>query len=136
MFPRGELRAVVPQVNGTSLIELARRVELGPATVGGTPDRAGVYAGLVVGERADWAHWFLDDHPLSWSGDGDSCLLGRVCGDTGCRPLSATVTVTDREITWPTFRAGHRTWDLCELGPFVFLRSQYQAALDVASRTG
>ncbi len=127
----GEVNTVTPDVNGTSLIELARQVELGPATDEREPDMAGAYAGLVVGamERVDWAHWYLNDHPQSWFGDGDSCLLGCICGDTGCWPLSAKVTMPRGQVMWSKFRTGHRSWDLRALGPFIFHRDQYKAAL-------
>lgn len=111
---------------------MARRVELGPATEDGQPDRAGSYAGLVVGERVDWTHWFLDDQPPSCFGDGGSCLLGCACGGAGWWPLSAKVAVADSQITWSTFRTGHRSWDLRKLGPLTFHRSQYEAALTAA----
>lgn len=132
----GEVNTVTPYVNGTSLIELARRVELSPATEDREPDRAGAYAGLVVGvaERFDWAHGYLNDHPQSWFGDGDSCLLGCICGDTGCWPLSAKVTTPRGQVIWSRFRTGHRSWDLRALGPFFFRRAQYQAALVAAAR--
>jgi hypothetical protein len=125
----GEAVTVTPYVNGTSLIELARRVELGPASVQRERNLAGAYAGLVVDEQEQWQHWYLDDQPQSWFGDGDSCLLGCICGDTGCWPLTAKVTVTESEVSWAEFRTGHRAWDLRRLGPFTFERAQYDAAL-------
>jgi hypothetical protein len=125
----GEVVTVTPYVNGTSLIELARRVELGPAGEQGESDLAGAYAGLVVGEQERWSHWYLDDQPQSWFGDGDSCLLGCTCGDTGCWPLTAKVTVTGDQVSWAAFRTGHRSWDLRQLGPFTFQRAQYYDAL-------
>lgn len=127
----GDVNTVTPYVNGTSLIELARRVELGPATEQGEPDRAGAYVGLTIGvtQLVDWEHWYLNDQPQSWFGDGDSCLLGCPCGDTGCWPLTAKITMANNQITWSRFRTGHRSWDLRTLRPFTFRRNQYQAAL-------
>lgn len=127
----GDLLTVTPYVNGISLIELARRVENDPAIRDGQPTLAGSYAGLAVGglERRVWAGWFLNDDADTWFGDGDSCLLGCTCGVTGCWPLTAMVAVGPDRITWSHFRTGHRDWDLGDLGPFVFDRARYEAAL-------
>lgn len=124
----GEVITVTPFVNDVSLVELARVVELSPATERGEPDLAGAYAGLVVDEQ-QWRGWYLNDEPQSWFDDGDSCLLGCTCGDTGCWPLTAKVTMTAGQVTWAEFRTGHRPWDLHRLGPFRFSRAQYDAAL-------
>lgn len=123
---------VTPYVNGTSLIELAGHTEVGAATEGGERHLAGSYAGLTIDGSANGASWYLNDAPQSWFGDGDSCLLGCECGETGCWPLTAAVAVTDSEITWSRFRTGHRSWDLSGLGPFAFRRDQYVRALTAA----
>ncbi len=125
----GEVDTVTPYVNGISLIELARRAELRPATEQGEPGPAGSYAGLVIAERRDWKHWYLNDDPQTWFGDGDSSLLGCICGATSCWPLTARVSVADSQITWSEFRTGLRSWDLRRLGRFVVQREQYNAAL-------
>lgn len=131
MLGVGNVNTVTPYVNGTSLIELARRVELGQATKQSEPDLAGAYAGLAIGmtQLVDWKPWYLNDEPQSWFGDGDSCLLGCTCGETGCWPLTAKVAVSHDRVTWSGFRTGHRAWDLRMLGPFTFHRDQYKAAL-------
>jgi hypothetical protein len=79
----GEVITVTPLVNGVSLVELARVVELSSATEHGEPGLAGAYAGLVVDELEHWRGWYLNDEPQTWFGDGDSCLLGCTCGDVG-----------------------------------------------------
>lgn len=132
MLGAGELISVTPYVNGTSLIELARRVEREPAAADGQPDLAGAYAGLVVYGPASrsWAGLFLDTGGAdTWFGDGDSSLLGCTCGDTGCWPLTALVVIDDDTVTWSHFRTGHRDWDLGDLGPFRFQRAAYESAL-------
>ena len=115
----GEVVTVTPYIGGVSLVDLARRAEAAPARADREPDRAGSYAGLVVG-RARWQVWF---------GDGDSCVLGCVCGDTGCCPLTAKITIGGDTVRWEGFRTGHRAWDLSALGPFTFSRHAYDAAL-------
>jgi hypothetical protein len=39
------------------------------------------------------------------------------------------VDVDAAHVRWHDFRNGHRDWDLGALGPFVFDRQQYEAAL-------
>ena len=56
--------------------------------------------------------------------------MGCVCGEWGCWPLAVRVEVTDVTVRWHDFRTGHRNWDLSELGPFVFERREYEAALE------
>lgn len=124
----GEVVTVTPYIDGVSLVERARRVEAGPAKADRQPDLAGSYAGLVVGE-ARWQDWYSGVRPQVWFGDGDSCLLGCLCGDTGCWPLTAKITVGGDTVVWESFRTGHRAWDLAALGPFTFSRRAYDAAL-------
>lgn len=122
----GEQLTVIPHINGTSLVELARCAELAPATKQGEPGLAGGYAGLVVDADESWAGWYLTDPQIR---GGDSCLLGCVCGDTGCWPLTATIGISEQSVTWSNFRNGHRSWDLGAMGRFSFDRAQYEAAL-------
>ncbi len=128
----GRSTVVIPYVNGTSLIELARRTELGAAAVDGERRLAGSYGGLTIDDSPHWASWFLNDEPQSWFEDGDSCLLGCQCGETECWPLTASVAVVESQVSWTKFRTGHRSWDLAELGPFTFRRDQYVDALATA----
>jgi hypothetical protein len=122
---------VMPVVDGVPLAEHARRQELRPARAANQPALAGAYAGLVVGVDAasdDWRPWYLGQG-TSWFGDGDTCLLGCRCGDTGCWPLTARVEIGPAIVRWHGFRTGHRDWDLSGLGPFVFERRAYEQAL-------
>jgi hypothetical protein len=86
----------------------------------------------VVRTDDTWQGWYLNDQAQAWFHDGDSCLLGCVCGDTGCWPLTAKVAVAADQVGWAGFRTGHRAWDLSQLGPFTFSRAQYEAALAAA----
>ena len=122
----GEVVTVTPFVNGVSLVDLARRVEAGPARAAGQPDLAGSYAGLAVHGRR-WQDWYSGADPQLYA--NTACLLGCGCGETGCWPLLATISFDDDTVTWHDFRTGHRDWDLGALGPFVFSRAQYEAAL-------
>lgn len=123
------VRTVVPYLNGRSLIDLAHRVEAPAAARAGNPDLAGSYTGLGLADIA-WPSGHFSGAPvLSWFGDGDTVLLGCTCGEWGCWPLTARVTVDEESVVWAGFRHGHRDWDYDRLGPFRFARGQYQAAL-------
>lgn len=124
-------------VNGVPLAEHARVVEEPFARREqdrrsrrkGLPSLAGSYACLTASVSA--AH-YLGKPEASWFDDGDTVLLGCDCGEWGCWPLTATVTVTPDRVTWSGFRTGHRDWDLGALGPFAFSRAQYERAVGLA----
>ncbi|MQM25532.1 hypothetical protein [Glycomyces albidus] len=118
-------------VDGTPLIDLARRAELDDARADGQPQLAGGYANLLYLDRICWpSRHFLDQPALVWFGDGDTVVAGCTCGDYGCWPLCVQIEVTHEHVVWRDFRNGHRTnWDLSALGPFVFDRTEYEAAL-------
>jgi hypothetical protein len=130
-------RVVGIWIDGVPLAELARRVELPFAEAEGKPDLAGSYEGLSARDGILWPSRHFHGEPgLSAFDDGDTVLLGCVCGDWGCWPLAADVAVAEDLVTWSRFRNGHRdTWDLEDLGPFVFARTQYEAALRQATKS-
>lgn len=117
------------EIDGRPLQELARSVELPYAQAEGSPSIAGGYEGLGPDQiNRDSAH-FLGLPVATWFEDGDTVLLGCECGEWGCWPLTAFVTVSDAEVSWSRFRTGHRDWDLSTLGPFRFHRAEYEASL-------
>jgi hypothetical protein len=124
-----------PIVNGTPLRDLAKVVEQACADAEGIPSIAGGYMGPV---QVDWLRWparhYLGEPRDTWFDDGDTVLLGCVCGESGCWPLTAFVDVAGDTVTWREFRTGHRDWDLSELGPFTFERDQYESALQATAR--
>lgn len=117
------------EVNGRPLQELARDVEHVHAEAEGKPNLAGDYGGLSPLQIHGSARHFLGAPEAAWFEDGDTVLMGCTCGEWGCWPLTAEVHVSDDVVRWTNFRTGHRDWDLGDLGPFEFERSQYQAAL-------
>jgi hypothetical protein len=125
---RGPFRVINLFVNGTRLQDLVRSVEQPYAKADGNAGLAGNYAGLAVGPTLPASH-YLGEPVETWFGDGDTILLGCVCGDPGCWPLTARVTVSESTVTWSGFRTGHRDWDLSAVGPFTFERRAYEAAL-------
>jgi hypothetical protein len=128
-----ELKQIKIQVNGTELPELVREVELPGARAEGDEELAGNYVGLVPGYvRMDVAGHFLGGAgaKLYDADDEKVQLLGCGCGEVGCSPLLAQVTVTDDTVTWDEFEQPTRPeWGYDDLGPFTFERSQYERAL-------
>lgn len=121
--------AIVPHLDGVPLTDLLRRVEGPSARRERSPDLAGSYEGLVD-DRARWpSRHYLGSPVLSWFGDGDTVLLGCTCGDWGCWPFTAMVTVEHDVVTWSGYRTGHRDWDYSGLHDLVFDRSQYEQAV-------
>ncbi|MFJ8506302.1 hypothetical protein [Streptomyces avermitilis] len=63
-------------------------------------------------------------------------VLGCECGEWGCWPLMASITVTSDYVTWDSFEQPHRkTRDYSGFGPFHFDRHQYDDAVKALSAT-
>jgi hypothetical protein len=125
----GVVSTLVPHLNGVPLPELVRVAELPFARGEGSPDLAGSYVGLLK-EEVGWpSRHYLGDPVLSWFGDGDTVLLGCGCGDWGCWPFTAIVTVAEDTVAWSGYRTGHRDWHYRELREVTFDRSQYEEAV-------
>lgn len=118
-------------VNSLPLEDLAREIELPFAEAEGHPKLAGDYLGLSWGDIGEDPGHFLGSPTAVWFEDGDTVLMGCPCGEWGCWPLSADISIEDASVTWAHFRNGHRDWDLTGLGPFTFDRSQYESALSI-----
>jgi hypothetical protein len=131
-FPDG-LRQIKIEVNGVELPDLVREAELPSAQADEEEEMAGNYIGLVAGYmRIDLAGQFLGGRgtPM-FDGSGEkTALLGCGCGEVGCSPLMARVTVTDDNVTWDDFEQPTRPdRDYEGFGPFTFDRAQYERAL-------
>lgn len=128
-----DLTQIRISVNGTELPELVRHAELPFARAEGNAELAGTYVGLVPGYiRMDLAGQFLGGSGawLYSEGDGKTALLSCDCGEVGCSPLLARVTVSDDTVTWDEFEQPERPdWDYSGFGPFTFDRTQYERAL-------
>jgi hypothetical protein len=128
-----ELSQIKITVNGTDFPELVRLAELPSARADGEEELAGTYVGLVPGYiRIDLASQFLGGTgtALSAGPEGKTALLCCSCGEVGCSPLLARVTVDDDTITWDEFEQPTRPdWDYNGFGPFTFARGQYEQAL-------
>jgi hypothetical protein len=88
---------------------------------------------LVAGYvRVDLAGQFLGGRgtPMFSGSEEKTALLGCGCGEVGCSPLMARVTVTEDTVTWADFEQPTRPeWDYDSFGPFTFDRGQYERAL-------
>jgi hypothetical protein len=61
---------------------------------------------------------------------GRITVLGCSCGIPKCWALTAHVEETARTVTWSAFRQAEREqWGELPIGPFVFARAAYEAAL-------
>lgn len=127
-----ELTQIKIEVNGTDLVELARQAELPSAQADGEEELAGTYVGLVPGfVRIDLASQFLGTPGTSLAPGGQekSALLSCNCGEVGCSPLLARVTVDEDTVRWDDFEQPTRPdWDYDEF-EFTFARRQYEQAL-------
>jgi hypothetical protein len=56
-------------------------------------------------------------------------LLCSGCREPGCHPVSAAIEVFDDVVVWSEFEEGNVTNKLPSIGPFVFHRKQYEAAV-------
>jgi len=128
-----ELRQIKIEVNGVDFPELVREAELPFARADDEEELAGTYVGLVPAYvRIDLASQFLGGTGTSLSPGpaGKTALLSCECGEVGCSPLLARVTVDDDTVTWDEFEQPTRPdWDYEDLGPFTFERAQYEQAL-------
>jgi hypothetical protein len=131
-FPDG-LRQIKIKVNGAEFPELVRQAELPSARADEEEEIAGNYIGLVAGYmRIDLAGQFLGGQgtPMFEDDEGKTALLGCGCGEVGCSPLMARITVSDDTVTWSDFEQPTRPeWDYDGFGPFTFERGQYERAL-------
>ena len=127
-----DLTQIRIRVNGTDLVELVRRAELPSAEADDEPELAGTYVGIVPGYiRMDLGGQFLGGSGtwLYAEGAGKTALLSCNCGEIGCSPLLARVTLDEDTVTWDEFEQPTRPdWDYEDFG-FTFERRQYEQAL-------
>lgn len=122
-----EILDVMPEINGAPLADMVESFEKQV----GFDDPAGGYGGLVP---SFYRFGPLNQHFKATGAahlvDSNVPVLGCECGECGCWPLLATVTVGDDRVTWSGFSQPHRTGrDYSEFGPFEFDRQEYDTAL-------
>lgn len=111
-------------INGQSLIDRVRPVELPFAQAEGHPNLAGQYG------------WLSDvDCEIQHLKTEECMVLGCNCGISDCWPLTTEVSLDEDIVCWSGFRNCHRAeghthaWDHSALGPFTFDRQQYETAV-------
>ncbi|WP_221652077.1 hypothetical protein [Actinotalea ferrariae] len=124
---------LVPFVDGSSLVDLVGAYE---SARGFTP--AGGYGGLVPAyfRFGDLCDYYRGIEKRQWPDKGRVSLLACDCGEIGCWPLDASVTLTAHSVTWSNFVQPHRrVWSYADFGPFIFDRRQYEAAVSTCLAT-
>jgi hypothetical protein len=117
--------AITPVVDGRPLTELVADLEVGRGY-----EPAGGYDALVPRGMGDLTRYYLGQENGQWPMPGSVWLLGCACGEAGCWPLKARVSVRPDTVTWTDFSQPYRDgWDYSDLGPFVFERDQYEQAV-------
>lgn len=130
----GLVDAVNIFINGCNLVDMVREVELPFAASEGRPHLAGKYVGLPLEAILFPSRRLLGDREERYDDWGDRIsVLGCGCGVVGCWPLQVVIAATEDRVTWSGFEQPHRRrWDHGALGPFVFDRNEYEAALQGA----
>jgi len=126
----GATVALMPTLDRTPLAEVVGTYEARHSY-----EPAGGYAGIIPAHSdfGDLRAHYLGRSEKERPRAGHAWLLGCDCGEVGCWPLTARITVNEVVVTWSGFTQDHRpAWDYRSLGPFYFHRSQYEDAVDEA----
>ena len=128
-----EIQQVVPVVDGVPLDEMIASFEEARGF-----DVVGGYGGLVLDffKFGGLDHYFLGaiDHRYFSKLGKIAVLACADCGEVGCWPLHAAVSIDRDSVTWSEFEQPHRKGrDYTGFGPFVFNRDEYEAALATLS---
>jgi len=114
-------------IDGISLIEIIRDIELPMAQEEGHPDLAGDY---VIISPENPKEYFLGIEENHWGDDDDkSALLECVCRNIPCKALLCKIEVGDTIVTWKKFERIPRRWNYSTFGGFSFRKDQYRNAL-------
>lgn len=123
---------LTPEIDGVSLLERVQRFEADRPY-----EPSGGYAGLVPAHFRfeDLTQYYLGIETQQWPRPEHAWLLGCDCGEVGCWPLAARITLTEGTVEWSHFQQPHRpsrSYD--DFGPFLFDRQSYDAAVVAAAR--
>lgn len=121
--------SIVPVIDGITLIDLVTAYE----AERGYTDPLGGYGGIIP----DYMHYGpIDDYfaargaSLCRQPNGAQYVLGCHCGEVGCWPLTAAVSLISEGYEWSRFLNSCRpARDYSDFGPFVFERAGYDRAL-------
>ena len=119
-------------IDGRSLIEMVREVELPYALAEGSTDIAGSYAWLDI----DTLNSNILNLPRNYNVEEEKAtLLGCPCGEDLCWPFSVRIKNEGDKIVWTDFEQSHRNkesdnyWSYDGLEPFIFDLEQYVGQL-------
>ena len=122
----GGALVVLPHIDGAPLTDLIDSFEI----AAGMQPAGDAYGGLIP---EFYRFGPMQDHSLGRSTNAmgpKTPVLGCECGEWGCWPLMARITVTADLVVWDSFDQPHRTGrDYTAFGPFRFYRHQYDDAL-------
>ncbi|RJO74014.1 hypothetical protein D5S18_18770 [Nocardia panacis] len=116
---------VTPRIDGVPLTDLIDRFELDA----GMHPAGGAYGGLIPAHARTLR---MDDHfhgRSTMATGSKTPVLVCDCGEWGCWPLLAEITVTDDLVIWDCSEQPRRARDYSAFGPFRFDRNQYDDAL-------
>ncbi|MEP9415022.1 hypothetical protein ABLE92_11845 [Gordonia sp. VNQ95] len=118
------IAVLTPHVDGVSLIGIVADYERNLGN-----EFAGDYAGLIPRHfnYGDMAEYLLGRTPGQWPEPHVAALLGCSCGEVGCGPLFARVTMSETAVSW-SFSGQRRDIDHSKFGPFLFDATQYEEA--------
>jgi hypothetical protein len=126
----GGVLVILPRIGGAPLIELIDSFEI----AAGMQPAGDAYGGLIP---QFFRFGPMQDHFLGRSTNAmrpKTPVVGCECGEWGCWPLMARITVTADFVVWDSFEQPHRTTrDYTAFGPFQFDRHQYDDALRALS---
>ena len=132
--------AIAIFIDGRSLIELVRKIELPFATEEGREQDAGNYMWMRLNWLPDvWQHFHGASEQVLFYPFKTNWLECGACGVSECWPLLARIEVKDKSIVWRLFEQPYRRkkyetrrikhWKYVGFGPFRFDREQYESAL-------
>jgi len=127
-----EVLTIVPVLNAVSLTDMITHFEREKNF-----EPVGGYGGLVPTyyRYGPLDQYFMAESSNEGSTGDDKYLLGCICGEVGCWPLTARIVKTETSVVWDHFKQPHRPdRDYSDFGPFIFEIQQYRVAInEVAS---
>ncbi len=118
----------MPIIDGRSIINILKEVEMPFCKKEGTLEIAGNYSGLPISLVRPPLKLYYGEQ--SRRTDGKITLLICDCLSAGCWDFVAEIESTDQKVIWKNFEQIHRrNWNYDELGSFEFDKDQFASAL-------
>jgi hypothetical protein len=126
-------------INECNLLDIIREIELPYST--GNPTLAGAYLGLPPKAVFLPSRHFLDKPDPYYCDHGRRAIYRCGCGDVGCKPMLADITLDNDYVIWSNFENPWHSiewtkepWDYSSL-KFTFERKQYESELSSVSES-